>query len=608
VTPRLNYAVADAQAVAAALPDLGFPRQNVRVLLDGEATRARIESVLYREFTKIGADDRLLVYFAGHGETLPVRGGEEGYFLPVDADRAALPATAILMEDMKRIGKRVRAKHVLFVMDACFSGFSLTRDLTPRSTTDAYLASAMKEPVVQVLTAGRKGERAIEEGGHGLFTRRFLDGLRGLADPDGRGIITAGQLGAWLEPRVTRDSDGRMHPQSGRLDGEGQFVFLRPGATLAALPPVPPGPLQGREEIRQEFGSLSVSARVAGVDVWIGDQKIWTSRPGASWLVPNLPMGTHRVVGRKDGHREWEREVRVAANQRQEVMIDIEPLGPQKVVKGDDGADMVLVPAGEFWMGSTRAEVDRATEECKKAGVAEGTCKDWTERELPRHRVTLDAFYIDSYEVTNALFERFVRAASHRTTAESEGWGRAWKEKDGKWQWIKVDGATWRAPNGPGTSAGSDHPVVQVSWLDASAYCQWAGKRLPTEAEWEKAARGTDSRRYPWGEDWDASKANGQMSVRATRPVGSYPGGVSPHDAHDMAGNVWEWVADWFDKDYYGSGSERNPTGPASGQSRVLRGGSWLEAPVYLRSVARHNGTPGNRSNSVGFRCGRGAF
>lgn len=239
VTPRLNYAVPDAQAVAAALLPLGFPRENIRVLLDGEATKAKIETVLYREFARIGPEDRLLVYFAGHGDTVPVRGGEEGYFLPVDADPDALPLTAIAMEDVRRIGKRVRAKHVLFVMDACFSGFALTRDVTPTRITDAYLSSALREPVVQVLTAGRKGERAIEDGGHGLFTRRVLDGLRGLADPDGRGIITAGQLAAWLEPRVVRDSDGRMHPQYSKLDGEGQFVFLRPGARIGALPERP---------------------------------------------------------------------------------------------------------------------------------------------------------------------------------------------------------------------------------------------------------------------------------------------------------------------------------------------------------------------------------
>jgi uncharacterized caspase-like protein len=228
VTPRLNYAVADARAVAAALPALGFPRQNIRVLLDGEATKARLETVLYRDCARLGAQDRLLVFFAGHGETAPTKTGEEGYLLPVDADRDALPLTAIAMDEVRRIGNRVRAKHVLFVMDACFSGFALTRDVVPQSTTDEYLAAALREPVVQVLTSGRKGERSIEEGGHGLFTRRFLDGLRGLADPEGRGIITTAQLAAWIEPRVVRDSKGRMTPQYGKLDGEGQFVFSPP--------------------------------------------------------------------------------------------------------------------------------------------------------------------------------------------------------------------------------------------------------------------------------------------------------------------------------------------------------------------------------------------
>lgn len=246
--PRLNYAVADAKAVADALAELGFPRRNIRLLLDGDATRARIERVLYREFAQIGPEDRLLIYFAGHGETIAVRGGEEGYFLPVDADRAALPATGILMEDMKRIGKRLRAKHVLFVMDACFSGFSLTRDIPPGSVSDAYLDSVLREPVVQVLTAGRRGERSVEEGGHGLFTRRFLEGVRGLADAEGRGLITVSQLAAWLEPRVVRDSDGRMHPQYSKLDGEGQFVFLKPGTPLAGIarPPSPVAPPRGR--------------------------------------------------------------------------------------------------------------------------------------------------------------------------------------------------------------------------------------------------------------------------------------------------------------------------------------------------------------------------
>lgn len=231
VTPRLNYAVADAKAVAEALPALGFPRQNIRVLLDGEATKTKIETTLYRDFARMGPGDRLLVFFAGHGETVPIRGGEEGYFLPVDADPQALPLTALPMDEVKRISQRLKARHYLFVMDACFSGFSLTRDIVPKSTTDEYLSVALREPVVQVLTAGRKGERAIEEGGHGLFTRRLLEGLRGLADTEGRGIITAAQLASWIEQRVVRDSKGRMTPQYGKLDGEGQFVFVTPRAS-----------------------------------------------------------------------------------------------------------------------------------------------------------------------------------------------------------------------------------------------------------------------------------------------------------------------------------------------------------------------------------------
>ena len=237
--PHLTYAVADAKAIADELPRLGFPPGNIRLLVDRQATRMMIERTLYREFA-MGQDDRLFVYFAGHGETLPIKGGEEGFLLPVDADPQALPATAIAMDDLKRVGQRVKAKHVLFIMDACFSGFAATRDGPPRDISEAYMAAALREPVVQVLTAGRKGERAIEDSGHGLFTRRLLDGLRGLADPENRGFVTAAQLAAWVEPRVVRDSKGKMTPQYGRLDGEGQFVFVRTSGPVAvALVPLP---------------------------------------------------------------------------------------------------------------------------------------------------------------------------------------------------------------------------------------------------------------------------------------------------------------------------------------------------------------------------------
>jgi formylglycine-generating enzyme required for sulfatase activity len=220
---------------------------------------------------------------------------------------------------------------------------------------------------------------------------------------------------------------------------------------------------------------------------------------------------------------------------------------------------MVLVPAAQFWMGSDDGEDD----------------------EKPRHRVTLDGFYIDTYEVTNALYQKFMSASGR---AAPEYWN------DSKF-------------NGP------RQPVVGVSWHDADAYCTWAKKRLPAEAEWEKAARGTDGRKYPWGEQRDASRANSNESGRGkTVDVGSYPRGVSPDGALDMAGNVWEWVADWHGKDYYRKGPDRNLQGPATGTHRVLRGGSWLSNPINLRSAYRDSDTPGSRFHFIGFRCARGLF
>ena len=600
--PRLNYAVADARAVAEQLVKLGFPRQNIRLLLDGDATRAGIERVLYREFAKMGWNDRLLVYFAGHGETVEFRGGEEGFILPVDAEPEAASTTAISTDDVKRIGRRVNAKHVFFVLDACFSGFALTRDIVPQGTADAYLTAALREPVVQVLTAGRKGERAIEEGGHGLFTRRLLDGLRGLGDTEGRGFITAAQLAAWITPRVVRDSKGRMTPQYGKLDGEGQFVFVMPTAQVVAVQP-PPEPTRPtvREDVKRELGSLAVSARVEGVEVFLGDQRIGETKPGRPLVLENLVAGAYRVKARKSGHKAWERDVQVAPNHRTDVAIDIEPLAPPNVIKADDGVDMVVIPAGAFWMGTAKEELPALVEACKGQGRDEAQCRALFEREQPRHRVVLEGFYLDRFEVTNARFERFVVSARHRTTAEREGSGWVHRVKDG---WVEVKGASWKTPDGPRTDRTPDGPVVQVSWDDARAYCGWAGKRLPTEAEWEKAARGTDGRRYPWGDEWDPSRVK-RESARGPTSVGSYPGGVSPYGVHDMAGNVWEWVADWYDRDYYRRSPERNPTGPPTAQFKVLRGGSWADTPISLRSAYRDVAPQESRNAYLGFRCAK---
>lgn len=611
--PKLRYAVNDARAVERALLAQGFRRERITVLTDAQATKVRVEEALGdRLRQQAGRDDRVLVFFAGHGMTVKLKSGEdEGYLIPVDGDPERLFSTAISMSGLRQISDLLPAKHVLYIVDACYSGYAVFN----RATPDGLFDEMVKKPAIQILTAGRHGDQAQEKAGHGVFTDVLLRGLRGEAF-GGKGWLPLDQLGTWVRERVYAESNGKQVPQFGNLSGDGQFVFTRPGAQVVAVPPPAPSPrYEGREEVRQELGTLALSARLAGVDVWVGDQKVWTSRPGSAYVVSNVPVGSHRIVARKDGHKEWDRVVEVTANQRAEVMIDIESLGPSRILKPEDGAEMVFVLAGDFVMGSDQADVDRIVATCRKAGFSAETCKELSDRERPRRRVTLDAFHIDKFEVTNRLFERFTRATHHRTTAEIDGHGLGWLEKDGRWQWTPVSGASWRAPNGAGTPAPADHPVVQVSWNDADAYCRWAGKRLPTEAEREKAARGPDGRRYPWGDEWDPSRANSGMlagqvqlvpGVRTTTPVGSYATGVSVYGAYDLAGNVWEWVADWYDAAYYQRSPDRNPKGPDSGQRRSIRGGSWNNIPLFMSASYRLHYPPNFRNYTLGFRCARG--
>lgn len=217
---------------------------------------------------------------------------------------------------------------------------------------------------------------------------------------------------------------------------------------------------------------------------------------------------------------------------------------------------MAVIPAGWFLMGQN----------------------DGPESSRPQRSVYLDAFAIDKTEVTKAAFSRFVVETDH----PAKGW----------------------TGEPPEQQAGE--PAAGVVWLDADAYCRWAGKRLPTEAEWEKAARGTDGRRYPWGDQWDAARANTEESGRgAVLPVGSFPDGVSPYGVLDMAGNVAEWVSDYFDRDYYTYAPDHNPLGPDIVLDHVLRGGSWASPNLHAQTFFRDSSHSSEPNPRVGFRCAR---
>ena len=264
--------------------------------------------------------------------------------------------------------------------------------------------------------------------------------------------------------------------------------------------------------------------------------------------------------------------------------------------------DMVMIPAGDFLMGSLAGD-----------GLTD---------ERPQRLVSLHAFQIDRFEVTNARYEQFVKATGHAVPTNPNPSATLWS-------------------SGRPFPGSDTHPVVNVSWHDAVAYCTWAGKRLPTEAEWEKAARGTDGRLYPWGNEWDIKKANSAsywagrtiefkdaMEWKAfwmdgegariskerglngevlTLPVGSLSESVSFYGLFDMAGNASEWVSDWFEPYYYLRAPRENPKGPDGKLLKVVRGGSWLKPAGSLRTADRDYGLPTDQQSGTGFRCAKDA-
>lgn len=248
-----------------------------------------------------------------------------------------------------------------------------------------------------------------------------------------------------------------------------------------------------------------------------------------------------------------------------------EPAGT--LVSEKDGAEMVYIPPGEFLMGSSDQDIQHFRQLFPLRNPAA------FEDERPQRIVSLDGYYIDRLEVTNTRFKKFLSETGYVARSYLD-----------------------RLPfNGP------ELPAVVLQWEDAVAYANWAGKRLPSEAEWEKAARGAEGRIWPWGDEWDPKKLSGNDGTGAidgypqAAPVGSFPQGASPYGVLDMAGNVWEWVADWYEADYYGEAPDENPKGPDTGDGHVLRGGGWAESLDFTRCANRQGGNPG--SILRGFRC-----
>jgi formylglycine-generating enzyme required for sulfatase activity len=257
------------------------------------------------------------------------------------------------------------------------------------------------------------------------------------------------------------------------------------------------------------------------------------------------------------------------------------PVLGDRIIRQKDAMEMVFVPAGEFMMGSDEDEVDRALEQCLTYGS--NCARRYFSVEMPMHLVKLDSYWIDSTEVTNGQYQLCVLEGVCTPTSCSSG--------------------------------GDAYPVVCITWEQAEDYCQWAGARLPSEAEWEYSARGSDGKRYPWGNEFDGTRlnycdSNCPLSKKdadfddgyaESAPAGSFLQGASWVGALDMAGNVWEMVADWNGN--YPADEQLNPSGPETGSRRVARGGSWHASPDHVRSTLRTHLSPQDAHDHAGFRC-----
>lgn len=514
----LKTAVRGAKAVAGLLKErFGF---TVSLLVNEQVTRESVMGELERMVKVAGPDDRFLFYYAGHGLTRKTRhGGEVGY-LSLHDSRPGEWDTLLKMDDVLEQADFIPAKHILFVLDSCFSGLAFTRAEEFDSAEQWRLArDLLTHSAILAISAGRDGERAADvgpDGEHSLFTGRFLAGLKGDA-PRSTGLLRAAQLSPWLQEQVRRQARAKQTPQFGHLPGSGLGDFIFEG-------------WQAGGERPAETEEAPVAEPTRAAEDAFAAEAVEVVRPGRTIAQPGEPL----------------------------------PFEPE----------WVEIPAGQFMMGSAPTDYLAFDDE------------------RPYHPAQIHAPYlIARAPITNRLYAAFVNATGRPAPKH------------------------WR--NTPALTEGADLPVVWVNWHDAMAYCEWltaqlqsAGRlpaaswrvRLPSEAEWEKAARGEDGRRFPWGDDEPvSSQANFGNNEGALTPVGAYsPQGDSPYGCVDMAGNVWEWTQS-LEKPYPYDARDGRESAEVRGR-RTLRGGAYDSSARNVRCAGRNWNYPEARDETIGFR------
>lgn len=541
---QLKNAVNDAEGVSAKLTEIGFQVTKVPNL-----TRPAFNEKWQNILDALTRDDTFVLFFSGHG----VQIDGQNYLLPRDIPyieygrQEQLKREAISLNELLAdlsTGDRPHPKSSVVILDACRDNPLIPPGYTKSASTPKGLANVPESDGIFVMYAAANNQTALDRLSS-VDKAQYSVFTRTLLPLMGRTDLSIQELGTQLKDQVWELAQSVGRKQRPTLYDGIIGRFCLPGCAAKA------------------------NKGTAGVN--------------ESFTATVHPALTSAITGK-------------------------------------DGVPMVLIQAGSVLMGSTKDEVDLAIQACvKDYKKDQQTCEGWYKLELPQHKVRIDAFYMDKHEVTNRLFQQFVQQTGYRTTAEQKGSAWAFVESKG---WEDVKGTSWRKPEAGATifeSNRAEHPVVVVSWDDAEAYCRWAGQRLPTEAEFEYALRAGTTTKYWWGPGNPESRRVENIADESakhllnvimsgytdgavrTAPVGSYE--ANPWGLHDMSGNVAEWTADWYGDTYYAKSPERNPTGPSSGEKRVVRGGSWTDEPVGVRSAFRNRYLPTQRTDDIGFRC-----
>jgi formylglycine-generating enzyme required for sulfatase activity len=674
-----------AEAIERVLKDrYAFAREQIKKLLDGQASRGGILRQLRGYIRDTQPNDSLLIYFAGHCQVDAA--SKEVWWLPADATEDD-PTSFISLSDMQKMLAQIPARHVLLLADSCISeGFLGASRISGTPT----VRDVFQKKSRWVLGSGDlfpKPEGDPRRAAPSAFTSAAVKALQDYQDVYTTPLHIAEILMKQLPPAAAIAL--KNQPLAGVGDDGGQFMFRLDGASITAtaidrkvpvpaedarlaglqqqieatralsLPQnikdqaiaalqrqldavqkeieakkAPTDPQRAVEQARIEAARKEEEARLAALKQEAEEaarqaelrrqqeeqrfaalrqqeeQRIATLRKEAEVAARQVELkrqqedqarqaelkrqeeeAAKRLTAERDRFAalRQQEEQRLAALRKEEeerlaqmraqqqaapsagaqtvVARVTTPTIPKPPVVGprpEDLTSMVLIPAGDFLMGSGP--------------------RDGNPDETPQRKVSLNAFHIDKYATTVGRFAKYLEA----TGADPPEY----------WNMINV-------------AAEGDYPVVGVDWDQAQAYCKWAGKRLPTEAEWEKAARGTDGRKHPWGNDAptpqfaNVGRGGTFGYTKSLEKVGTYEAGKSPFGIYEMIGNVWQWTADWYDRSYYQNAPEKNPKGPEKGEFKVIRGGSWAKVPLVFRVAARHRAAPTSQTTNIGFRCAK---